>query len=147
MAIRFQESEVNAMGRIAGGVRGIMLKAEDAIAAALLVDGEEGEIGVITDLAYAKRSLLDDYPIQGRGGKGLPTFEFKEGKRVKPNGNYLVDAFFVKESYDLSIITNQSQLLSFNSEDLKIEDRKSIGRLVVSLDKDDTIVQVFPRIN
>lgn len=147
MAIRFNETEVNAMGRIAGGVRGIMLKAEDAIAAALLVEGEEGEIGVITDLAYGKRSLLDDYPIQGRGGKGLPTFEFKEGKRVKPNGNYLVDAFFVKESYDLSIITTHSQIHSFGSEDMKIEDRKSIGRLIVSIDKDDTIKQMFPKIN
>jgi topoisomerase-4 subunit A len=147
MAIRFQETEVNAMGRVAGGVRGISLKGDDAIAAAILVDGEEGEIGVITDLAYGKRSLLDDYPVQGRGGKGLPTFEFKEGKRVKPNGNVIIGAFFVKESYDLSILTQSSQVMSFETEDLKIEDRKSIGRQIINLVKDDLAIQVFPKIN
>jgi topoisomerase-4 subunit A len=147
LAIRFNESEVNAMGRVAAGVRGMALKADDAIVSALLVEGEEGEIGVVSDLGYAKRSLLDDYPVQGRGGKGLPTFEFKEGKRVKPNGSELIGAFFVKESYDLTSISEKALLMSFNTEDAKLEDRKSIGRAVVQLEKDDKLTQLFKLIH
>ena len=73
MSIRFVESEVNGMGRVAAGVRGIQLKEDDEIVAAEWVSGDEGEVFVITELGFAKRSLLLDYPIQGRGGKGVAT--------------------------------------------------------------------------
>ncbi len=88
MSIRFAETEVNPMGRVATGVRGIQLKDGDELIAAEWVAEDEGEVLVITDIGYAKRSLLLDYPIQGRGGKGVQTFEFKEGKRVRPNGSF-----------------------------------------------------------
>lgn len=143
MAIRFQEAEVNGMGRVAAGVRGMNLKADDELVAAMLVDNDEGEVGVITELGYGKRSLLDDYPLQARGGKGVPTFEFKEGKRVKPNGEQLIGAFYVKESYDLSTLTDGGLLFSLNTESFKIDDRKSIGKLLVPLEKDQTVVKVY----
>ncbi len=82
MSIRFPESEVNAMGRVAAGVKGIQLKDQDEVVAALWVSGDEGEVLVVSDLGYGKRTLLFDYPVQGRGGKGIQTFEFKEGKRI-----------------------------------------------------------------
>ncbi|KAA2301275.1 DNA gyrase subunit A, partial [Clostridioides difficile] len=97
MAIRFREDEVNPMGRVSGGVRGIQLRDTDEVASALWVEGDEGEVAVLSDLGYGKRSLLLDYAIQSRGGKGLATFEFKEGKRVKPNGSRIVGAFYCKE--------------------------------------------------
>lgn len=143
MAIRFQEAEVNGMGRVAAGVRGMNLKAGDELVAAMLVDNDEGEIGVLTELGYGKRSLLDDYPLQARGGKGVPSFEFKEGKRVKSNGEQLIGAFYVKESYDLSTLTNNGQLHTVNSESFKIDDRKSIGRLLVPIEKEQTVVNLF----
>src|SRR5690606_17185666 len=64
MSIRFRESEVNAMGRATSGVRGITLKDDDEVVEALWVEGEEGEILVITDLGYGKSSLLLDYNLQ-----------------------------------------------------------------------------------
>lgn len=67
MAIRFAENEVNPMGRVASGVKGIGLKDGDEVVAALWVEGEEGEILVVSDLGYGKRSLLLDYPMQSRG--------------------------------------------------------------------------------
>ncbi|AWB44930.1 DNA gyrase subunit A [Paenibacillus sp. CAA11] len=145
MAIRFQESEVASMGRVAAGVRGIQLRPEDEVAASLWVEGEEGEILVISDLGYAKRSLLLDYATQSRGGKGIQTFEFKEGKRVKPNGNYIVGGFHCKEPLQLAAVTRIGQMIPFTSEQAPLAERKSIGKAVASVAKDDYIIDLLVR--
>lgn len=145
MAIRFAEQEVNAMGRVSAGVRGIGLKDDDEVVAGLWVEGEEGEILVVSDLGYAKRSLLLDYPLQSRGGKGVQTFEFKEGKRVKPNGNIIIDGFHCKEPITFHAMTKEGAVFDFSSENAPLSDRKSIGKHVVSLDKQDTIVDLVIR--
>lgn len=143
MAIRFQEAEINPMGRAAGGVRGIQLKDEDEIVAAMLVAGDEGEVTVISDIGWSKRSLLLDYPTQGRGGKGIQTFEFKEGKRVKPNGSKLVGAFYSREAYTITMLTSQHEVHHLITEHASLMDRKSIGKSAVTLDKGETIVEAF----
>ncbi|WP_166241499.1 DNA gyrase subunit A [Paenibacillus turpanensis] len=142
MSIRFKEDEVNAMGRVSAGVKGIQLREDDEVISSLWVDGDEGEILVISDLGYAKRSLLLDYLLQGRGGKGLFTFEFKEGKRVKPNGNGLIEAFRVTEELRFSAILNSGAQAVFSSEAAPIEDRKAIGKQVVPVEKGDSISDV-----
>jgi topoisomerase-4 subunit A len=145
MSIRFVEAEVNPMGRVATGVRGIQLKDDDELVAAEWVADDEGEVLVISDIGYAKRSLLLDYPIQGRGGKGVQTFEFKEGKRVRPNGATLAAAFYCRNPLDIVAITTSGAKLQVNSEQAPIEDRKSIGRLMFPVDKNDVIVSTFVR--
>lgn len=145
MSIRFPESEVNSMGRVAGGVRGLQLKDEDEVVAAELVTGDEGEVLVLTDLGYAKRTLLMDYMIQGRGGKGVSTFEFKEGKRVKPNGDRIVGAFHCKEERELIMLTASGAHLSASTEKAPIEDRRGTGKAIVPVDKKDAVHTVFPR--
>ncbi|HUC90676.1 MAG TPA: DNA gyrase subunit A [Paenibacillus sp.] len=145
MCIRFAESEVNSMGRVAAGVRGMQLKEGDEIAAAEWVTGGEGEVLVVTDLGYAKRTLLFEYPVQGRGGKGVITFEFKEGKRVKPNGDRLIGAFHCKEERLYRLLTESGTMHEFSSERTAIDDRKAVGRAVAPLDKKDPAVAVFPK--
>jgi topoisomerase-4 subunit A len=145
MSIRFREMEVNPMGRSAGGVRGIQLKDDDEIVAAEWVEGEEGEILVISEMGYAKSSLLLDYPVQGRGGKGMVTFEFKEGKRVRPNGSQLVKAFFVKHALQLSAILKSGEQVTFSSEQAPIEERKSPGKAIVTVGKTDQVAVVLKR--
>jgi topoisomerase-4 subunit A len=145
MSIRFRENEVNTMGRVSAGVRGIQLADEDEVIAALWVQEDEGEILVVSDLGYGKRSLLTDYPAQGRGGKGIATFEFKEGKRVRPNGSVLVAAFHVMEAVQVSVITAEGQVLSFLSEKAPLMDRKDTGKVLVSLEKKDIVADVLLR--
>jgi topoisomerase-4 subunit A len=145
MSIRFKEMEVNPMGRAAAGVRGIQLKDDDEVIAAQWVEGEEGEIWVVTDLGYAKSSLLLDYPVQGRGGKGIITFEFKEGKRVKPNGSTLQEVFFVKHALHLTAILQSGVQHSFSTEEASIEDRKSPGKPVIPVAKGDRVIAVIKR--
>ncbi|WP_036584020.1 DNA gyrase subunit A [Paenibacillus darwinianus] len=145
MCIRFPESEVNPMGRVAAGVRGMQLKEGDEIAAAEWIVGDEGEVLVVTDLGFAKRTLLFEYPVQGRGGKGVITFEFKEGKRVKPNGDRLIGAFHCKEERLYMLLTESGLMHEFSSERTAIDDRKAVGRAVVALDKKDPAAAVFPK--
>ncbi|OXM88011.1 DNA gyrase subunit A [Paenibacillus rigui] len=142
-AIRFREDEVNPMGRAAAGVRGIQLKDEDEIISAEWIGSEEGELLVISDLGYAKRSLILDYPVQGRGGKGIFTFEFRDGKRVKPNGSALVKAFVVKEEILITAVLQSGERTSFSSEKTPIEQRKSTGRQVVPVTKSDLIQDIL----
>lgn len=143
MSIRFQESEVNPMGRVAGGVRGIQLREDDEVIAAEWARGEEGEILVISDIGFAKRSFVFDYPMQGRGGKGVVTFEFKEGKRVRPNGTVLAGAFAVKDAFALMAVTKAGERYAFTTEDTPIEERKSTGINVVPVAKGDSITDLI----
>lgn len=145
MAIRFAENEVNSMGRVSAGVRGIALKEEDEVVSALWVEGEEGEVLVVSDLGYGKRSLLLDYPLQSRGGKGVQSFEFKEGKRVKPNGSRLSGGFHCKEPIALLAVTKEGAMHSFSSEDAPLSDRKSIGKVLAHVDKKDEITDLLLR--
>lgn len=143
MTIRFAENEVNPMGRVSAGVRGINLKDEDEVVSALWVEGEEGEILVLSDLGYGKRSLLLDYTLQSRGGKGLQTFEFKEGKRVKPNGSRLVGGIHCKEPITLEVVTREGHTHNFSTESAPLAERKSIGKVLVPVDKNDEIVDLI----
>lgn len=143
MSIRFNESEVNPMGRVSAGVRGIQLSEGDEVAAVDWVAGDEGEVLVVTDLGYAKRSLLQDYPVQGRGGKGIQTFEFKEGKRIKPNGSRIIGVYYCKEAVELQAWTSNDRKINFSTEDNPIQDRKSTGRQIRGLDKQESMIEVI----
>ncbi len=145
MSIRFKEQEVNAMGRVSAGVKGIQLAEGDEIVAALWVEEDEGEVLVLTESGYGKRTLLLDYPAQGRGGKGITTFEFKEGKRVRSNGTRIVAAFYCREAIQLFAITADGQTMSFLSEKAPLTDRKDTGKLLAPVEKKDEIVNVLPR--
>lgn len=142
MSIRFNEQEVNAMGRVSGGVRGIQLRDGDEVVAALWVENDEGEILTITDLGYGKRSLVLDYQTQSRGGKGMATFEFKEGKRVKPNGSSIVGAFYCREPLQIMAYSEDGQAYLIQTEKVPIAERKSIGKLLADVGKQGQIVDV-----
>ncbi|HEX8907012.1 MAG TPA: DNA gyrase subunit A [Longimicrobiaceae bacterium] len=71
-AIRFPEAEVPMMGRVAQGVRGMKLKAGEAVAGLAVARREGGELCVVTERGWAKRVALDEMQAQGRGGMGTP---------------------------------------------------------------------------
>lgn len=147
LSIRFHEGDINPMGRVAAGVRGIQLKEDDELIASLLVEGDEGEILVVSELGYAKRTLLLDYALQGRGGKGMQTFEIKEGKRVRSNGTYLVAALYCREEQEVIAITAAGSKLEALTDKAPIEERKSIGRAILPVEKNDSIATILTRPN
>lgn len=147
MSIRFHENEVNPMGRVASGVRGIQLREGDEVISCFWVSEDEGEILAISDIGYAKRSLLVDYPSQSRGGKGMPTFEFKEGKRIRPNGSRLAGAFYCKEPLELNAVTRENAHHTFSSESAPLGERRSTGKQIVAVEKKDEIINLFPSVH
>ncbi|MEV3248375.1 DNA gyrase subunit A [Paenibacillus larvae] len=142
MSIRFREDEVNPMGRAAGGVRGIQLKDGDEVISAEWIFGDEGELLVISDRGYAKRTLVFDYPLQARGGKGILTFEFKEGKRVRSNGTELIASFLVKMDYDITAYLNNGEQVIFSTEKAPLDDRKATGKVVIPVGRTDSITHI-----
>ncbi len=80
-AIRFQQEDVRSMGRPAAGVRGIRLHSDDRVVAMGLAP-EEGDLLVVTEEGYGKRTALAEYPTHGRGGGGVATI--KPGEKIGP---------------------------------------------------------------
>ncbi len=136
MSIRFALSTVPEMGRTAAGVKCVKLENGDAVLLALQVR-DEGEILTLSDRGYAKRSLLFDYEVQGRNGKGLKTFDFKKNGS---NGTRIAAAFYVCEPFDFAVRQRHGTVTRFNTEDVRIEDRASKGSMLVLVMLDDDVV-------
>ncbi|MDP5273903.1 DNA gyrase subunit A [Chengkuizengella axinellae] len=143
MSIRFRENEVKSMGRVSAGVKGIQLKElDEVIAAAWINDNDSGEIFVLSERGYGKSTLVSDYMIQGRGGKGVISFEFKTGKRVRSNGYQLMYGCLIKEPMDLTAILSSGEVQQFSTQAAPIQERKSTGKQLVSVTKEEQVLEV-----
>ena len=98
---------------------------------------DEGEILTISDRGYAKRSLVFDYEVQGRNGKGLKTFDFKKNGS---NGTAIAAALYVKEPYDIVIRQFHGEETVVNTETVFIEQRPGKGMLTVMALLDDIVI-------
>ena len=138
MSIRFMLNTVPEMGRAAAGVKCIKLDDGDSVIAAIQVR-DEGELLTISDRGYAKRSLLFDYEVQGRNGKGLKTFDFKKNGS---NGTRIASVFYVCEPFDMAIRQRHGTVTRVNSEEVRIEQRASKGSMLILVMLDDDVVAV-----
>lgn len=135
MAIRFHESDIRPMGRSARGVRGIMLqKGEKLVGMVVIRDGET--LMAITENGYGKRTLIADYRIQRRGGRGLITI-----KTTDRNGP-LVDIKEVSGNEELMVITRHGIIIRMAVKDISTLGRNTQGVRIISLKGDDHVVSV-----
>ena len=114
--IRFDEKEIRIMGRTASGVRGIELGNGECVG--LEVANPEEEVLIITEKGYGKRTVLEEYRMTHRGGKGVKALNITE-----KNGN-IVSFKLIKGTEDIIIITNCGTIIR-----LKINQISSIGRV------------------
>ena len=121
------ESDIPVQGRKASGVIGMSLKNGDSVVYAGQVD-DEGEIIVFTDKCFAKRVISGLVKVSVRNRKGNKIQDFN-GK----NGSSVVFAGHVKYPYDVAIIGQNNEVFSVNSEDLKIENMNSRGKLIKNI--------------
>ena len=142
-AIRFKESEeLRAMGRNAAGVRGITLAGpDDAIVGVLVIDNQRSNVLIVSQNGFGKRSLLEDYRITHRGGKGISTIKITE-----KTGN-LIALKDVTDEDDLMIINRSGIAIRLHVDTLRILGRNTQGVKLIDLRKNDTIaaVCVVPR--
>jgi DNA gyrase subunit A len=135
MAIRFHESDVRAMGRTAYGVRGIQLREGDEVVG-LEVVKPGGTLLTVTQKGYAKRTQLDEYRVQSRGGLGLKNLEITE-----KNG-LVVGIAQAQEIEELLVITQQGKILRTPASEVRTIGRATQGVRVMDLEEDDSVVSV-----
>ncbi|MDO4492687.1 MAG: DNA topoisomerase (ATP-hydrolyzing) [Clostridia bacterium] len=140
MSIRFKLGDVPVQGRVSGGVRGMKVDPDDSV---FFMEqcGEEGELAVLTDRGYGKRSFLFDYEPQGRGGKGVRTFEFKKNGS---NGTRLAAAFTVKDAADVRVLQRHGSETLLSTEQFRIQERAGKGVMLVAVVLDDDVTAVVP---
>lgn len=135
MLIKFKETDIRSMGRIAGGVRGIRLRKGDITVGMDVVD-EGKEILVVTEKGFGKRTPQEEYRIQSRGGYGLKTLNVTER-----NGS-LVAMKAVDGSEDLMLITIHGILIRMDISDISVIGRSTQGVRLIRLGEDELVATV-----
>ena len=138
-AIRFHESKVREMGRVSTGVRAMTLDGGDdeIVGMICMKPSEDKNIMVISEKGYGKRSILDDYRITNRGGKGVKTINVTE------KTGRLVAIKSVDDNNDLVIINRSGITLRIKVEDIRVMGRATQGVRLINLEKrNDDIASV-----
>lgn len=138
-AIRFDESAIRSMGRVATGVRGMTLDGgDDEVVGMICVNDVNAEtVLVVSDQGFGKRSAVEDYRMTNRGGKGVKTLNItdKTGK--------LVAIKCVTDDNDLMIINRSGITLRLRLKDVRVMGRATQGVKLINLEKrNDTISSV-----
>ncbi|MBK7845288.1 MAG: DNA gyrase subunit A [Bdellovibrionales bacterium] len=137
MSIRFDESDVRAMGRSARGVKGITLGKEDKVIGAEVIEKAAQEtILIVTKGGYGKRTPLSEYRTQSRGGVGVITQKITE--KVGP----VVAARSITDQDEIIISTNEGQAIRMKATDISVLGRNTQGVRLIDL-KDQEYVTGF----
>lgn len=132
-AVRFNQSAVRGMSRIATGVKGVNLRDGDTVVGASVITDQD-EVLIITEKGYGKRTAATEYPTKGRGGKGMQT-----AKITEKNG-LLAGLMTVQGDEDLMIITDTGVMIRTNLANISQTGRATMGVKVMRLDQDAQIV-------
>lgn len=138
-AIRFHESKVREMGRMSTGVKGMTLCSDDdeIVGMICMPKDTENTVMVVSEQGYGKRSVLDDYRITNRGGKGVKTINVTE-KTGK-----LVAIKSVNDNNDLVIINKSGITIRLKIADVRVMGRATQGVRLINLEKrNDEIASV-----
>jgi DNA gyrase subunit A len=137
-AIRFSEKEARPMGRDTGGVKGMGLRKGDEVITSDVVGINEGDLLVVTENGYGKRTKLADYPRKGRGGLGVKTVQLTESR------GQLVGARIVQDGYQVMLISNGGTVIKIPVEDVKRLGRSTQGVIVMRLRKGEQVSALAP---
>jgi len=133
-SIRFKESDVRAVGRTAIGVRGIKLKDDEVVS--LIVAEQDSPILTATEKGYGKRTALDEYRAQARGGSGVISI-----KTSDRNGK-VVGAIQVTDEDEMMLISNKGTLVRARAADVSIIGRNTQGVTLINIAKGEKLVSV-----
>lgn len=135
-AIRFQESDVRDMGRNTRGVRGINLdeSTDDEMVDMVVVKSiQDATVLAISENGYGKRSEVQDYREQSRGGKGVITM------KITPKTGNLIALKEVSDNDDLMVITKKGKIIRMHCRDIRSMGRNTQGVRIIRLTTDDKI--------
>jgi DNA gyrase subunit A len=135
MAIRFHESDVRPMGRTAYGVRGITLRGDDYVVGMEVVK-PGGTLLTVTERGFGKRTEMDEYRVQSRGGVGIINI-------ATTTRNGLVVGFaYVQTGDEILLITQQGMIIRMKSDDVRSIGRATQGVTLINIEAEDKVVSI-----
>ncbi len=141
-SIRFDEADVRAMGRTAGGVRGMSVKKGDSVVSAEVVSSaaKTGTLLVIMSKGYGKKTELDEYKIQGRGGSGIKTAEVtaKTGEII--GAKVLLDE--ADKEGEIVVISKKGQVIRTSTGEIPSLSRATQGVRIMKMREGDSIASM-----
>jgi DNA gyrase subunit A len=141
-AIRFHEEEVRDMGRNTSGVKGMNLSKDGEIVDMVVIrNAHEATVLAMSENGYGKRSLVDDYREQSRGGKGVITL------KITPKTGSLIALKEVTDQDDLMIITEKGKVIRMNCGGIRTMGRNTQGVRIMRLDSDGAIAAITRVVN
>ncbi len=141
-AIRFHEQTARAMGRVASGVRGILISGDDHVVGFTIVTEERNQILVVTENGYGKRTVINEYRQQNRGGKGVKTLNITE-----KNG-LLAKLRSVAGDEDLIITTTKGMIIRLPIEQIAQSKRSTQGVRLIKLNEGHKVatIAIVPKV-
>jgi DNA gyrase subunit A len=133
MAIRFREADVRPMGRNAYGVKGIELEDTDQVVGMQVVTGK-GTLLTATENGFGKRTDLDEYRVQSRGGKGLIDI------KTTPRNGRVVGVELLRADEGVMLITEKGMIIRLNTADISTIGRNTQGVRLIQLEEGDRLV-------
>ena len=141
-AIRFHESDAREMGRNTSGVRGMNLSKKDELVDMVVIKNtHEATVLAISENGYGKRSMVDDYREQSRGGKGVITL------KVTPKTGNLIALKEVSDNDDLMVITEGGKVTRMQCKGIRTMGRNTQGVRIMRLDEDGKIAAITRVVN
>ncbi|MEG2004398.1 MAG: DNA gyrase subunit A [Bilophila sp.] len=134
IAIRFGCTDVRNMGRGAAGVKGIALRQGDTVVSCLVLTEDSPAIMTLSALGYGKRTNIDLYRIQSRGGKGIINF------KVTPKTGPVIGAKSVLDDEALVLLTSTNKIMRMGVDEIRSVGRATIGVRLVKLDESARVV-------
>lgn len=135
MSINFKGDDISPIGRMTAGVKAIKLDAGDEVIFARQVDSH-GDVIVVSDRGYVKKTPVVEYDLQGKNGKGLKTFDFKANKS---NGRSLIYADYILEGAEYEAVQKNGEVTAFTSSEIVFESRNSKGTSVIMVIMDNLV--------
>ncbi|MBU1209277.1 MAG: DNA gyrase subunit A [Proteobacteria bacterium] len=137
-AIRFSEEETRAIGRTARGVKGITLGKNDFLVSMDIIT--PGTLGAailsVTEKGFGKRTPIEDYPLQSRGGKGVITI------KTSPRNGNLVGVQQITEQDDVMLITDKGKIIRLRGEEISVIGRNTQGVKLIELEPGERVMAV-----
>ena len=138
LCITFDEKDVRPVGRSAQGVLGIRLDEDDTvIGMESIVSNNKGvTLLAITENGFGKRTELDEYRVQNRGGRGVITY------KITPKTGNIVGIRMAKEDDDVMLITNSGTIIRINVKDVSILGRATQGVTLMRTNENEKVVSI-----
>ena len=135
MSIRFRESDVRPMGRVSQGVKGITLEEGDYVVG-MATSREDSTLLVVTENGFGKRTELEEYKTQTRGGKGILTY------RVTDKTGKVIGVKLVYETDEIMLISSDGTLIRMKVSDISILGRATQGVTLMRTSEGNAVVSV-----